>query len=125
MGIDCRVVAKLKDGTIKFRVLDRLYVFEASDPDHADHVGLVGEFTIEGGLKWCVERTEVNKTMEPEESTGCYSDREYHNHWVSELKSFLRLIAHENVVSLKIIADCSRESDDLLFYENDHLLIEI
>jgi len=123
MGTDCRVIAKLNDGTIKCRTLDRLYVFDSSS--ESDHKGLTGGiFSIEEGLNWCNERLQINRSQIVDENT--YTDPDYHNHWVSELKSFLLLIKGDLVDSVKILGDYEREYDELFIYENHEFnIVEI
>jgi len=126
MGTDCRLLAKLKDGTYRHRSLDRLYVFNNSFKNHDSiyqAVGLVQDesgvwatnyrFTLEHLTNWCYTRRSLLNaatTAELDEDSIEYS---YHLNYINSALDFVAIILplKDQIEWLGLYAD----TDDLYY----------
>lgn len=132
MGIDCAVIAKLKNGTYKGRHFDRLYVYSQ---EVNNHEGLENEdvsfdkndlekhrkFTIQYGIKWCKQRLLTISLLTPEQAREEFEFNpgeemqpriNYQINYVKDLLDFLKSIQLDEIEWVGIFHDSGSEIYD-------------
>jgi hypothetical protein len=115
MGTDCRLLAKLKDGTYRHRSLDRLYVFSMPFGEHGgiyDGGGLTKHedsawgtnyrFTLDYLVEWCATRKRLLFEATPVQLEEHDIDVGYHGNFINKALEFAAILQTSSLTPIPV-----------------------
>lgn len=124
MGIDCSAIAKMKNGTYRYRHFDREYVFANELNKHESLTCDVWIKDFKYVKKWCYDRLTALRTLSEIEAKENQTNIDYELCWINDFLDFLNKIFFDDYEEVGIFNDtCSDIYDNIICYGKENGLI--